>query len=284
MPDLVTIAVTDHVADIRLNRPAKMNALNLAMFDAIIAAAERVMNDRAIRAVVLSGQGGAFCSGLDIANFTDPGALGGPDGPFGPGRGGFWPNYYQKPAYLWKDVPVPVIAALHGAVFGGGLQLALGADIRIAAPSVKISVMEIKWGLIPDMSGTQTLRDLVRLDVAKELTFTGRIVEAEEALHIGLVTRIADDPREAALSLARDIAAKNPEAIALGKLLFESNWHGAAARGLEIEEKLQARLLMTPNQIETVMAVMEKRPAQFVDRTFDRLNRTDPLETFKTRA
>jgi enoyl-CoA hydratase/carnithine racemase len=283
MPDLVTIAVTDQVADIRLNRPEKMNALNLAMFDAIIAAAERVMNDRAIRAVVLSGQGGAFCSGLDIANFTDPGALGGPDGPFGPGRGGFWPNYYQKPAYLWKDVPVPVIAALHGAVFGGGLQVALGADIRIAAPNVKMSVMEIKWGLIPDMSGTQTLRDLVRLDVAKELTFTGRIVEAEEAARIGLVTRIADEPREAALGMARDIAAKNPEAISLGKLLFESTRHGDAARGLEIEEKLQARLLLTPNQIETVMAVMEKRPAQFADRKFDRLNRRDPLETFTTR-
>jgi len=282
MSDLVTLAVTDHVAEVRLNRPEKMNALNLAMFDAIVAAAERVMNDRTIRAVVLSGEGGAFCSGLDIANFTDPSALGGAEGPFGPGRGGFWPNFYQKPGYLWKDVPVPVIAALHGAVFGGGLQIALGADIRIAAPNVKMSVMEIKWGLVPDMSGTQTLRDLVRLDVAKELTFTGRIVEAEEAARIGLVTRIADDPREAAMRMARDIAAKNPEAISLGKLLFEGTWHGDAARGLEIEEKLQARLLMTPNQIETVMAVMEKRPAKFVDRMFERLNRASPLETFKT--
>jgi enoyl-CoA hydratase/carnithine racemase len=127
------------------------------------------------------------------------------------------------------------------------------------------------------------LRDLVRLDVAKELTFTGRIVEAEEAARIGLVTRIADEPREAALGMARDIAAKNPEAISLGKLLFESTRHGDAARGLEIEEKLQARLLLTPNQIETVMAVMEKRPAQFADRKFDRLNRRDPLETFTTR-
>jgi enoyl-CoA hydratase/carnithine racemase len=283
MSDLVTITVVDHVADVRLNRPEKMNALNLAMFDAIIAAAERVMNDRTVRAVVLSGEGGAFCAGLDIANFTDPNALGA-EGPFGPGRGGFWPNYYQKPGYLWKDVPVPVIAALHGAVFGGGLQIALGADIRIAAPNVKMSVMEIKWGLVPDMSGTQTLRDLVRLDVAKELTFTGRIVEAEEAARIGLVTRIADDPREAALLMAREIAAKNPEAISLGKLLFESTRHGDAARGLEIEEKLQSRLLMTPNQIETVMAVMEKRPAQLTDRTFDRLNRANPLETFKTRS
>jgi enoyl-CoA hydratase/carnithine racemase len=284
MSDLVTIAVTEHVADVRLNRPEKMNALNLAMFDAIVAAAERIMTDHTIRAVVLSGEGGAFCSGLDIANFTDPSALGGAAGPFGPGRGGFWPNYYQKPGYVWKDVPVPVIAALHGAVFGGGLQIALGADIRIAAPNVKMSVMEIKWGLIPDMSGSQTLRDLVRLDVAKELTFTGRIVDADEAARIGLVTRIADDPREEALRMARVIAAKNPEAIALGKLLLESAWHGDAARGLEIEEKLQSRLLMTHNQIETVMAVMEKRPASFAERKFDRLHRANPVETFKTRT
>jgi enoyl-CoA hydratase/carnithine racemase len=279
MENLVTIVVADHVADVRLNRPEKLNAISLAMFEAINQAAETVMNDRTIRAVVLSGEGRAFCAGLDVANFTDPSALGGDAGPFGPGRGGFWPNYYQKPGYLWKDVPVPVIAAIHGAVFGGGLQIALGADIRIAAPDVKMSVMEIKWGLIPDMSGTQTLRDLVRLDVAKELTFTGRVVEAEEAARLGLVTRVEANPRQAALALARDIATKSPDAIALGKLLLESTWHGDDTRGLETEERLQAKLLMSPNQIEAVMAGMEKRPAQFADRTFDGLHRKRPLDT-----
>jgi enoyl-CoA hydratase/carnithine racemase len=256
-----------------------LNAISLAMFEAINQAAETVMNDRAIRAVVLSGEGRAFCAGLDVANFTDPSAFGGDGGPFGPGRGGFWPNHYQKPGYLWKDVPVPVIAALHGAVFGGGLQIALGADIRMAAPDVKMSVMEIKWGLIPDMSGTQTLRDLVRLDVAKELTFTGRIVQAEEAARLGLVTRIEANPREAAFALARDIATKNPDAIALGKLLLESTWHGDDTRGLETEERLQSKLLMSANQIEAVMAGMEQRPAKFGDRTFDRLKRKRPLDT-----
>jgi enoyl-CoA hydratase/carnithine racemase len=279
MSELVTIAVTDNVADVRLNRPEKMNAISLAMFEAINQAAEKVMNDRAIRAVVLSGEGRAFSAGLDIGNFTDPSALGGEGGPFGPGRGGFWPNYYQKPGYLWKSVPVPVIAALHGAVFGGGLQIALGADIRIAAPDMKMSVMEIKWGLIPDMSGTQTLRDLVRLDVAKELTFTGRIVEAEEAARLGLVTRVETNPREAALAMARDIAAKNPDAIAFGKLLFESTWHGDDLRGLETEERLQAKLLMSPNQIEAVMASMEKRTARFADRAFDTLRRKNPIDS-----
>lgn len=275
MSELVTLTVTDHVADVRFNRPEKMNALSIPMFEAICAAAEKVMQDRSIRAVVLSGEGRAFCAGLDLANFTDPTAFGG--NPFGPGRGGFWPNFYQKPGYLWKDVPVPVIAALHGAVFGGGFQIALGADIRIAHPDVKMSLMEIKWGLIPDMSGTQTLRDLVRLDIAKELAFTGRIVDGAEAEKIGLVTRLSEDPHAAAMALAREIATKNPQAIALNKLVFESSWHGDDARGLELEEKLQAKIIMSPNQVEAVMAGMQKRPATFADRTIDRLDRANPL-------
>lgn len=276
MTELVTVRVVDHVADVRLNRPDKMNALSIPMFEAINAAAEQIMTDRNVRAVVLSGEGRAFCAGLDLANFTSPDSFGGGDA-FGNGRGGYWPNFYQKPGYLWKDVPVPVICAVHGVVFGGGLQIALGADIRIAHPETRLSLMEIKWGLIPDMSGTQTLRDLVRLDVAKELAFTGRIVEAPEAQQIGLVTRLDANPREAALAMAREIAGKNPQAITLGKLLFESTWHGSDARGLEIEEKLQARLLMTPNQKEAVMAGMQKRDAVFAPRTMDRLNREDPL-------
>lgn len=280
MTELVTITVVDHVADVRLNRPEKMNALSMAMFDAINAAAEQIMGDRNVRAVVLSGEGRAFCAGLDLANLTDPDSFGGGDA-FGNGRGGYWPNYYQKPGYLWKDVPVPVICALHGVVYGGGLQIALGADIRIAHPETRLSLMEIKWGLIPDMSGSQTLRDLVRLDIAKELAFTGRVVEAPEAQQIGLVTRLDDNPREAALALARDIAQKNPQAVTLGKLLLESSWHGDDARGLEIEEKLQARLLMTPNQMEAVMAGMQKRPAVFAERTIDRLNRADPLKNLE---
>jgi enoyl-CoA hydratase/carnithine racemase len=277
MTELVTIDVVDHVADVRLNRPEKMNALSMPMFDAICAAAEAVMADTSIRAVVLSGEGRAFCAGLDLANFTDPNALGGPAGPFGPGRGGFWPNFYQKPGYLWKDVPVPVIAALHGPVFGGGFQIALGADIRIAHPEVQMSLMEIKWGLIPDMSGTQTLRDLVRMDVAKELAFTGRVVRGVEAERIGLVTHLDENPREAALAMAREIATKNPQAIVLDKLLLESVWHGSDIRGLELEEKLQSRVIMTPSQLEAVMAGMQKRPAKFAERTVTRLNRADPL-------
>lgn len=276
MTDLVTVSVTDHIADVRLNRPEKMNALSVPMFEAIRAAAEQVMKDTSVRVVVLSGEGRAFCSGLDLANFTAADGLTGDV--FGPGKGGFWPNIYQQPGYLWKEVPVPVICALHGAVFGGGLQVALGADIRIAHPDTRMSVMEIKWGLIPDMSGSQTLRDLVRLDVAKELTFTGRIVEAEEAQRIGLVTRIDSDPRAAAFAMAQEIAQKNPQAIVFGKLLLEGAWHGDAERGLELEEKLQARLLKSPNQVEAVVAGMQKRPAKFAEREMTRLNWKQPLE------
>ncbi|MDI1300817.1 MAG: crotonase/enoyl-CoA hydratase family protein [bacterium] len=281
MTELVTITVSDHVADVRLNRPEKMNALSMPMFEAINAAAESIMRDRSIRAVVLSGEGRAFCAGLDLANFSDTETIGGDA--FGGGRGGYWPNFYQKPGYLWKDVPVPVICALHGVVFGGGLQIALGADIRIAHPQTRLSLMEIKWGLVPDMSGSQTLRDLVRLDVAKELAFTGRIVEAPEARDIGLVTRLDENPREAALAMAREMAQKNPQAIALGKLLLESVWHGDDARGLEVEEKLQATLLMSPNQKEAVMAGMQKRAANFTERSFDRLDRADPLNTLQAK-
>ena len=153
--------------------------------------------------------------------------------------------------------------------------MAGGCKLRLVR--IFVLPMEIKWGLIPDMSGTQTLRDLVRLDVAKDLAFTGRIVDAPEAQQIGLVTYLKDDPREAAFAMAREIAQKNPQAITLGKLLFETTWHGSDARGLEIEEKLQATLLMTPNQKEAVMASMQKRAPSFAARTVDRLNRADPL-------
>lgn len=277
MTELVTVTITDHVADVRLNRPDKMNALSLPLLEAVTATAERLMQDRDVRAIVLSGEGLAFCAGLDLSNFTNPDTFGGDA--FGNGRGGHWPNYYQKPGYVWKDVPVPVICALHGVVFGGGLQIALGADIRIAHPATRLSLMEIRWGLIPDMSGTQTLRDLVRLDVAKELAYTGRIVEAPEAQQIGLVTRLDEHPYDAAMALAREIARQNPQAVSLAKLLFESTWHGPDTAGLEMEERLQARLLMTPNQTEAVMAGMQKREPVFSPRTIDRLDRAHPLQS-----
>lgn len=265
MTELVTISVEAHIADVRLNRPDKRNALSPAMFDAVSEAARSLACDRRIRAVVLSGEGKAFCAGLDLENFTDPAfqAGGFPNNP-----DGRYPNRFQAPGYLWKAVPVPVICALHGVAFGGGLQIALGADIRLAAPGTRLSVMEIQWGLLPDMSATQTLRDLVRLDVAKELAFTGRVVEAGEAAALGLITRVVDDPRAAAFELARAVADRNPDAISLSKYLFDGAWHGDAEAGLCLEEQAQALVLAQDNQREAALAALEGRPGEFSERCF----------------
>jgi enoyl-CoA hydratase/carnithine racemase len=268
MTDLVSIDIRNHIADVRLNRPDKMNALNWDMFDAITAAGRALAENRDVRVVVLSGEGRAFCAGMDLENF----AGGGMQDAFGEGRGGSWPNYYQSPAWVWKSVPAPVICALHGVAYGGGFQIAMGADIRIAHPETRLSLMEIKWGLIPDMSASQTLRDLVRLDVAKELTFTGRVVGGTEALDIGLVTSLSDTPLEAALSMAETIAGKNPDTVARSKYMLETVWHGDARAGLAEEERLQTPLLHSPNQVEAVMSALENRAADFSERSFGRFD------------
>lgn len=263
--DLVSVTVENHIADVRLNRADKMNALSIPMFEAINEVGQRLAKDKNIRVVVLSGEGRAFCAGLDLANFADPDVFA---DPFGPGRGGFSPNFYQLPGYVWKAMPVPVICALHGVAYGGGLQIALGADIRIAHPDTKLSVMEIKWGLIPDMSASQTLRDLVRLDVAKELTYTGRVVQGEEAQSLGLVTSLSETPREAALEMASSIARRNPNAVSYAKYLYDTSWHGDDLKGLQTEERLQAKVLKSPNQIEAVMSEMEGREGNYHERDF----------------
>jgi len=161
---------------------------------------------------------------------------------------------------VWKCVPVPVIAAIHGVAFGGGFQIAMGADIRIAAADAQFSVMEIKWGLIPDCSITQTLRDVVRLDIAKELTFTGRIFEGPEAVELGVITRVNDSPLEVAMEMAETIASKSPSAIRLGKQLYETTWHADRTDGLTLESQLQGRLIGKTNQIEAVKSVRRTVP------------------------
>ena len=265
--DLVTIELSDGVADVRLNRAEKYNALSGAMFREIIAAGESLAKDPSVRAVVLSGNGPGFCAGLDMSSFAgmadDAGSNTNVDALLE--RGELPENHAQRPAYVWKRLPVPVIAALHGVAYGGGAQVALGADIRIAHPEMKMSVMEIKWGVIPDMSLTQTLRDLVPLDVAKELTFTGRILSGEQALEQGLVTRLSDQPLEDALALAHEIAGKSPDAIRAGKHLLDTAWHADERTGLELEASLQTQLIGSPNQVEAIKANFEKRAPNFAD-------------------
>ncbi len=268
---VVTVALHDHVADVRLNRPDKMNAVDPSMWKALSEAGELLAKTKGVRAVVLSGNGRAFCAGLDMATFQSMsqmvGAAAQPDlsTQVGDAPNAHPGNLFQRAALVWKRLPVPVIAALHGVAFGAGAQIALGADIRIAGPDLRFSILEIKWGLIPDVGISQTLRDLVPLDVAKELTFTGRIVQAEEARALGLVTRIAEDPLEHALSLAREIASKSPDAIRRGKQLLDESWHADEATGLALEAKLQGRLIGSPNQLESIRANFEKREPKFQD-------------------
>jgi enoyl-CoA hydratase/carnithine racemase len=268
MSDLVTIDTVDGVADVRLNRPEKYNALSGDMFKAIIEAGVQLAEAKDVRAVVLSGNGRGFCAGLDMDSFqgmADSDSGGGSSADALLSRGDGPENHAQRPAWVWKTLPVPVIAAIHGVAYGGGIQIALGADIRFAAPDAKLSIMEIKWGLIPDMSLTQTLRDLVPLDVAKELTFTGRVLSGEEAQRLGLVTHVAYNPLEAAMNLAREIAGKSPDAIRAGKKLYEDSWHADAGTGLALEASLQTDLIGQPNQVEAIMANFEKRSPNFKD-------------------
>lgn len=267
MSDRVIVSVQNGVADVRLNRPDKLNALDLPMFHALVEAGRGLARDRRVRAVVLSGEGRAFCTGLDFGSFQ---AMAGASRGEGPGllsrEGAESPaNLAQLAAWVWTELPVPVIAAVHGVAYGGGLQIALGADLRLVAPDARLSVMEIKWGLVPDMSGTQTLRRLVRLDVAKELTFTGRVVDGAEAVALGLATRVEADPRAAALVWAAAIAEKSPDAIRAGKRLLDASGVVSVAEGLQLEESLQRALIGRPNQIEAVQANLGKRPPQFAD-------------------
>jgi enoyl-CoA hydratase/carnithine racemase len=258
----VKVEVADHVATVTLTRPDKHNALDRAMFEGIIGAAEQVAAEPGVRAVVLHGEGPSFCSGLDIISMLGEGE--GMDGLVNRIRGEV-PNFFQRASHDWITVPVPVICAIHGNCYGGGLQIALGADIRIATPDAKLSVMEVKWGLIPDMSITRSLPRLVRIDVAKELTYTGRLFSGAEALELGVVTRVADDPLAAAQELAAEIASKSPDAVRGAKKLFDESWTGTTSETLSLEAATQLKLIGSPNQLEAVRAGMVKEPANFTD-------------------
>jgi enoyl-CoA hydratase/carnithine racemase len=259
MSERVRIEVADRIAVVTLTRPEKHNALDPAMFAAIPAAAEEVAATPGVRAVVLCGEGPSFCSGLDTSSFGDLSIdLMDRD----PERRA---NSAQRLCTDWIDLPVPVIAAIHGACFGGGFQIALGADVRIAAPDAKLSIREVRWGLVPDMGITAALPRLVGIDVAKELTYTGRVVDGREAQALGLVTRVADDPHAAALELAREIAARSPDAVRAAKRLYEEAWPAAPTDALVLESELQASLIGTPNQLAAITSGPDPDPNAFAD-------------------
>jgi enoyl-CoA hydratase/carnithine racemase len=269
MEQRVSISISDGVADVRLVRADKMNALDAAMFDALVAATERLSREKGVRAVVLSGEGRSFCAGLDTGRFADMKEKGG-NGVAGDEKRDLsvrthgLANYPQQAVWGWRQLPVPVIAAIHGVAFGGGFQLALGADIRLLAPDARMSIMEIKWGLVTDMAGTPILASLVRDDILRELTYTGRIFSAQEALSYGLATRVVDDPRTAALEFAREIAGKSPDAIRACKRML-NNLSVDPGPALLAESVEQMKLMGSPNQTEAVRANLEKRAPRFAD-------------------
>ena len=273
MNDRVSVDIQGGVADVRLVRTDKMNALDGAMFDALIETGERLKGEVGVRAVVLSGEGRAFCAGLDMGSFQSM-ASGERQGGGGSTSGGDLlsrdrtpggSNRAQHAVMVWREIPVPVIAAVHGVAFGGGFQLALGCDLRFVTADARMAVMEIKWGLVPDMAGMVLLRGLVRDDLARELTWTGRIFSGDEALAMGLATRVCADPRAEALAFARDVAAKNPHAIRAGKRLLNLAAEADQHAILLEESREQAALIGAPNQVEAVMANMQKRDPVFAD-------------------
>ena len=288
MSDRVTVSIDRGVADVRLNRPDKLNALDADVMLGLVDAGDRLARDPSVRAVVLSGEGRSFSAGLDFSGFMamaggqpaqehgrdrptqeDGGAAddnrGAPVGTIGRVDEGRITHVGQQAAHTWSEVPVPVIAAVRGHCLGGGLQIALGADIRIVHPEATLSVLEIRWGITPDMTGTVTLSRLVGPDVAKELTFTGRMVSGEEAVRLGLGTRLSDTPLEDALALAADIAARNPHAVRGAKRLLDQAGTVPLAQQYADERATIGSLIGTPNQVEAVTAYFDKRVPSFAD-------------------
>lgn len=261
--DRVSVTITDHIAEVTLARPDKLNAWDQAMFKALSDMGERLSRNEDLRAVVLTGQGRAFSAGLDMAMMTSFSAdlealrrtLATPIGVHSA-------NAFQHPCTIWADMPVPVIAAINGACFGAGMQLALGADIRICAPDAKLSIMEMHWGLIPDMGLTKLLPGLMRADQALELILSAEQIDGNRAKELGLVTQVTAEPLSAARALAKAITARNPQAVRGAKALVRTAWPGDDT-ALALEARLQAAIVGTPNQVEAVRAGMEKRTPKF---------------------
>jgi enoyl-CoA hydratase/carnithine racemase len=275
MSDRVTVTVTDHVADVRMVRADKRNALDNAMFSALAEAGEQVKSEPGVRVVVISGEGSSFCAGLDFSTFSSmadggdkserPAPTEAPADSPGAMKDGRITHLGQQVAWVWQEVPVPVIAAVHGHALGGGIQIALGADIRIVHPDTQLSVREVHWGLVPDMTGTLMLSQLVRADVAKELVFSARVFDGREAYALGLATRLSETPYEDAHSLAKEIANRSPDAVKGAKALINGLLHEKAAHQFAEERRIIGSLIGGTNQIEAVMSNFEKRPAAFTD-------------------
>lgn len=270
MSDRVTISVDERgIADVRMNRADKRNALDGAMFAGLRDAGEQLKSMPNVRVVVLSGEGASFCAGLDFSSFQSMADGGGKERPANNDPGAPTPggitHLGQQAAWVWQELPVPVIAAVHGHALGGGIQIALGADIRFVHPDTQMSVREVHWGLVPDMTGTLFLSRLVGTDVAKELTFTARIFSGREAGELGLATHVTESPLDDAMALAAEIAGRSPEAVRGTKALFNRLANDGAAEQFAEERRVIGSLIGSPNQVETVTANFEKRAPVYTD-------------------
>jgi len=278
--DRVTISVVDGIADVKMNRADKRNALDNAMFTSLNAAGEYLKKLDGLRVVVLSGDGASFCAGLDFSSFAQMAEAGAkanaadnkadnkagekPDMNAGVMVDGRITHMAQQVCWVWQEVPVPVIAAVHGHALGGGIQIALGADIRIVHPDTQLSVREVHWGLIPDMTGTLMLSRLVRPDIVKNLVFTARVFSGHEAHEMGIATQLSQDVHADAMTMAREIAGRSPEAVRGAKKLINLLANSGAAEQFAAERETIGRLIGTANQAEAVISHFEKRPPNFV--------------------
>ena len=259
MSHVIDYQIEQGIARVTLNRPDKMNALSLDLFKALVATGEAIKSDASVRVVVLSGAGKAFCAGLDMELMMSGGA------PDLLERSHGVCNLFQQAAWVWHEVPVPVIAAVHGSCLGGGLQVMCGADMRYIHPQTKLSIMEMKWGIVPDMAGTQLWGAYVREDIIRELTYSARVFTGEEAECYGFATRLCEDPLADAMETAAQIAHKNPDAIRAAKRLINNQRQPDITAGILAESVEQDALMGKPNQIEAVTANFEKRAPIFID-------------------
>lgn len=261
----VTTEIRDGIAYVTMTRGEKFNGLDFEMLQALVDAAKTVKRDRDVRAVILQGEGAAFCAGLDFASVGKQPLRALLSFLRVPGRK---TNLYQEACWAWREVPVPVLAVLHGRCYGGGLQLALAADFRFTTPDCEFSILEAKWGLVPDMSGTVTLRELVGMDVAKRLTMTGEFFDGTRAKDLGLVTEVSETPLKAAEALAAELMTRSPDSVAATKALFHRTRHVSPRTAFRIESRLQRKLLTGANHKIARAAGMAKEVPQFMRRSF----------------
>lgn len=265
MTSRVSTEIRDNVAYVTLTRPDKLNGLDFQMFEALISAAKKIERDKDIRAVILQGEGKAFCAGLDFAGVGKTPVKMALNFFRAPGKA---TNLYQEVCWAWRELPVPVVAVIHGHCYGGGMQIALACDFRFTTPDAQLSILEAKWGLVPDMSGSVTLRELLGMDVAKRLTMTGEIFDGTRAKELGLVTEVTENPLKAAEELLAQILTRSPDAVAATKALLHRTRHVSPRAAFRIESRFQRKLLMGANHKIAKAAGMAKELPKFARRTF----------------